>query len=409
MNGWVPFEWITAIRFLREGRMQTIFIITAVSIGVSVIVFMSAMLSSLQANFIKRVLTSQPHIQLIPPDEVARPQRIGGPGLIVAAAVQRPAQRIRSIDQWQKIRSLLLQWPAVTNVSPTMATSALAARGDASRSITVTGIDPDVYFKVVKIPDYIVAGEPRVLTDDILIGTELAHDLGVNLGDKIIISAASGASRILTIRGIFDLGNKGANQRSTFVALRTAQALAGLVGGLTTIDLTVADVYAAETIAQSVQAATGVEADSWIKTNAQFFTAVNAQKTSNTLIRLFVGLSVAFGIASVLVVSVIQRSKDIGILRAMGTSRGQILRVFLLQGALLGFVGSIAGAAAGGSAIIFWHWYLRQPDGSELFPLVLEPALFVEAVLLAALSGVAAASVPAIRAAKLDPVVAIRG
>lgn len=389
--------------------MQTIFIVMAVSIGVSVIVFMSAMLSSMQANFIKRVLTSQPHIQLIPPDEIARPQRINAPGLVVAAAVQRPAQRIRSIDQWQKIRVLLKDWPNITNVSPTMATSALAARGDASRSITLTGIDPDVYFRIVRIPDYIVAGRVRVLTDDILIGVELARDLGVALGDKIIISSATGASRVLTITAIFDLGSKGANQRSTFVALRTAQALSGLVGGVTTIDLTVTDVYAAETIAQSVQAATGVEADSWIKTNAQFFTAVNAQQTSNTLIRMFVGLSVAFGIASVLVVSVIQRSKDIGILRAMGTSQGQILRVFLLQGGLLGFVGSIIGAAMGGSAVVFWHTYLRQADGSELFPLVLEPSLFVQAVLLAALTGVAAAAVPAIRAARLDPVVAIRG
>ena len=157
------------------------------------------------------------------------------------------------------------------------------------------------------------------------------------------------------------------------------------------------------------QAATGVEADSWIKTNAQFFTAVNAQQTSNTLIRVFVGLSVAFGIASVLVVSVIQRSKDIGILRAMGTSQGQILRVFLLQGGLLGLLGSIVGAAAGASALVFWHGYLRQADGSELFPLVLEPSLFINAVLLAAVTGVAAAAVPALRAAKLDPVVAIRG
>lgn len=409
MNRWVPFEWIASIRFLKEGRMQTIFIVMAVSIGVSVIVFMSAMLSSLQANFIKRVLTSQPHIQLIPPDEVARPQRFAAAGLVVAAAVQRPAQRIRSIDQWQKIRALLKEWPDITNVSPTMTTSALAARGDASRSITVTGIDPDVYFKIVKIPDYIIAGQLRVLTDDILIGSELAHDLGVSVADKIIISSATGASRVLTITAIFDLGNKGANQRSTFVALRTAQALSSLVGGVTTIDLTVKDVYAAETIAQSVQAATGVEADSWIKTNAQFFTAVNAQKTSNTLIRLFVGLSVAFGIASVLVVSVIQRSKDIGILRAMGTSQGQILRVFLLQGGLLGFVGSIVGAALGGYAVVFWHGYLRQADGTELFPLVLEPSLFVAAIMLAALTGVAAAAVPAIRAAKLDPVVAIRG
>lgn len=409
MNPWAPFEWITALRFLKEGRMQTMFIITAVAIGVAVIVFMSAMLSSLQANFIKRVLTSQPHIQLIPPDEVARPLRAFAPGHIVASIIQRPTQRIRSIDQWQKIKVELSGWPDIVTVSPTMATSALAIRGDASRSISLMGIDPDAYFRIVRIPDYIVTGQPRVLTDDILIGIELAKDLGVTLGDKLNITAATGSSRILTITGIFDLGNKGANQRTTFVALRTAQALSKLVGGVTTIDLTVHDVYAADTIAHAVEAATGVEADSWIKTNAQFFTAINAQQTSNTLIRVFVGLSVAFGIASVLVVSVIQRSKDIGILRAMGTSRGQILRVFLLQGGLLGFLGSIIGAVAGGSTVVFWHSYLCQADGSELFPLVLEPSLFVTAVLLAAITGVAAAAVPALRAANLDPVVAIRG
>ncbi len=409
MNTWAPFEWITALRFLREGRMQTLFIVAAVAIGVAVIVFMSAMLSSLQANFIKRVLTSQPHIQLIPPDEIARPLRTSTRTEIVSPIVQRPAQRIRSIDQWQKIRAALSEWPEIVTVSPTMSASALAVRGDASRSITLTGIDPEVYFRIVRIPEYIVAGQPRVQTDDIIVGLDLAKDLGVALGDKLNVTSATGGARVLTISGIFDLGNKGANMRTTFVALRTAQALSRLVGGVTSIDLTVPDVYAAETIALAVQSATGVEADSWIKTNAQFFTAVNAQQTSNTLIRVFVGLSVAFGIASVLVVSVIQRQKDIGILRAMGSSRGQILRVFLVQGGLLGFLGSIVGAAMGGGAYMFWHSYLRQADGSEIFPLIFEPSLYVNAVLLAALTGVAAAAVPALRAAKLDPVVAIRG
>jgi lipoprotein-releasing system permease protein len=409
MNPWAPFEWITALRFLREGRLQTLFILVAVSIGVAVIVFMSAMLASLQANFLKRVLTSQPHIQLIPPDEIARPLRKKEPGQVVASIVQRPAQRIRSIDQWQKIRTALSQWPEITNVTPTMQTSALAVRGDASRSITLNGIDPEAYFRIVRIPDYIIAGQPRLLTDDILVGTELAKDLGASLGDKIIARGGTGATRTLTITGILDFGNKGANQRNTYVALRTAQALANLVGGVTTIDITVDDIYAADRIANAIEAATGVEADSWIKTNAQFFTAVQAQQNSNTLIRAFVGLSVAFGIASVLVVSVIQRSKDIGILRAMGTSRAQILRVFLIQGGLLGLLGSIFGTAAGGSALVLWHAIIRQADGSELFPLLLEPSLFISAVLIAAVTGVAAAAVPALRAAMLDPVVAIRG
>ena len=161
------------------------------------------------------------------------------------------------------------------------------------------------------------------------------------MGDKLRISSASGGENILTVTGIFDLGNKGANQRTTYVALHTAQSLLGLTGGVSSIDVTVKDVYAADAIAARITAATGVEADSWILTNAQFFSAVQAQTTANTTIRFFVGLSVAFGIASVLVVSVVQKSREIGILRAMGISRAQILRVFLLQGGLLGLAGSI--------------------------------------------------------------------
>ncbi|HWT09461.1 MAG TPA: LptF/LptG family permease, partial [Roseomonas sp.] len=143
--------------------------------------------------------------------------------------------------------------------------------------------------------------------------------------------------------------------------------------------------------------------------NLQFFTAVNAQQTSNVVIRVSVGLSVALGIASVLVVSVVQRSREIGILRAMGARRGQILRVFLIQGGVLGLLGSISGSVIAVGALMAWHRYARQADGSELFPLVIDNGLFVAAAMLAALTGVLAAVAPAVRAARLDPVVAIRG
>lgn len=408
MSPGAPFEWTAAIRFLREGRMQSLFIITGVSIGVAVIVFMSAMLSGLQANFISRVLTSQSHIQLVPPEETARPLRTGQ-GMIAGAIVQRPAQRVRSIDQWQTLCQVLGQWPGVTVVAPVVSASALAVRGEASRSISLTGVDPGQYFRIVRIPDFIVSGDAVVSSDEIVIGSDLAQELGVAIGDKISIVPATGEARLLVIRGIFDLGNRAANLRSTFVALRTAQALANLSGGVTSIELAVGDVYAAEEIAARVQSSTGIRADSWIRTNAQFFTAVRAQSSANTIIRLFVGVSVAFGIASVLVVSVIQRSTDIGILRAMGTTRGQILRVFLLQGGLLGLAGSVIGTGMGSGALFVWHARMRQADGSELFPLILEPGLLFSAMLLASLTGVAAAAIPALRAAQLDPVEAIRG
>ncbi len=410
---WLPFEWIVAIRFLREGRLQTLFIIAGVAIGVGVIVFMSALLSGMQANFIRRVLSAQAHIQLLPPRDVTRPLRIGPPasaaGELMAELVQPPLQRLKSIDQWQAVAQQIRSIPGVLVVTPVAAGSALAVRGSASRAISVAGIEPEMYYRIVDLNSKIVRGTVRLTGTDILIGTDLASDLGVEVGDKLRVTAASGAASALSIAGIFDLGNKFANQRNTFIALHTAQSLLGLPGGVTSLEVTVRDVYAAQIIAQRITAATGVEADSWIKTSAQFFTAISAQTTANTAIRFFVGLSVAFGIASVLVVSVVQKSREIGILRAMGISQGQILRLFLLQGGLLGLFGSVVGCLIGSGALALWLDMTRNPDGTPLIPLSFDPKLFAAALVLATLTGLVAAFAPARRAARLNPVAAIRG
>ena len=408
MNRWLPFEWIAALRFLREGRMQTLFIISGVSVGIAVIVFMSALLTGLQANLTKRVLSSQSHITLQPRDEIARPLRLGGKDLELAI-VQMPLQRVRSIDQWQGLLRVLQDDPAIVAVSPVAAGSALAVRGDATRAVSIVGIEPDSYFRVVRLPDNIVAGTVRLSSQDIVIGTELARYLGIGVGDRLTLTAGARTSGALTVTAIFDLGSRPVNERYVYIPLRTAQSLLDLIGGVTSIELTIGDVYAAETVARRLQPMTGAAAYSWIATNAQFFSAVQAQSLSSGVIRLFVALSVALGIASVLVVSVIQRSKDIGILRAMGTSRGQTLRIFLIQGALIGLAGAVIGSILGAGGLLFFHDHVRQAAGSELIPLVLERSLFVAAAVLATLTGVLAAMAPALRASRLDPVVAIRG
>jgi lipoprotein-releasing system permease protein len=406
---WVPFEWIVAIRFLREGRMQTLFILIGVAIGVGVIVFMSALLAGLQGNFIARVLSAQSHIQLLPPKEITRTLHTTTASEVDAAIVQPPLQRLKSIDQWQSLITRVREMADVTVVTPVVSGSALAVRGSASRAISLTGVESQDYFQIVKLPDKIVRGTPRLSGQDMLIGTDLASDLGVDVGDKLRVANAAGVASTLTVSGVFDLGSKGANQRSTFVALRTAQSLLELLGGVTSIEVTVRDVYAAETVAQRISAATGVQADSWIKTGAQFFAAVSAQSTANTAIRFFVGLSVAFGIASVLVVSVVQKSREIGIMRAMGISRGQVLRVFLLQGGLLGWGGAVLGCLVGALGLVLWQHMALNADGTPLFPLVLDPKLFAMALGLATVTGLAAAYAPALRAARLDPVEAIHG
>ncbi|WP_353506235.1 ABC transporter permease [Variovorax brevis] len=255
MNPWLPFEWIVAWRFLREGRMQTLFIVAGITVGVAVIIFMSALLTGLQANIIHRVLTAQSHIQLLPPKEVAR---VLGPadrpvaGVRQLARVQAPLQRLKSIDQWQSLMAQLRAMPEVALVSPVAGGSALAVRGDASRAISIVGVVPDLYFQVVDVPSKVVAGTTRLTNADMLIGIDLASDLGVGVGDKLQVTAASGGDNTLTVTGLFDLGNKGANQRTAYVALRTAQALLGLIGGVSSIDVNVRDIYAAEAVVDAV-------------------------------------------------------------------------------------------------------------------------------------------------------------
>ncbi|MFT5534064.1 MAG: lipoprotein-releasing system permease protein [Burkholderiaceae bacterium] len=409
MSDWLPFEWIAAVRFLREGRLQSIFIIVGAAIGVAVIVFMSALLDGLQANLFKRVLSSQPHIVLQRPQQVAQPQRADANGTQVLTAQQKPSQRISSIDQWQKVRAEMQLRPDVLAVSPSVTGPAFALRGDASQLISLVGIDPEQYARIVPLPEKITAGSYRMTNTDMLIGIQLAEDMGVQVGDKLRVTSANGGSLTLTIAGLFDLGNRAVNQRNVYVLLSTAQNLTGLVGGVSTIDLTVRVPFDAELVAQSISSATGLQALSWIATNSQFFLGLNAQKFSSQMIRLFVGLSVAAGIASVLVVSVVQRSKEIGILRAMGGSRGQVMRLFLIQGGVVGLFGSVLGSAMAAGLLLLWRLVAKNPDGTPMFVITVSVQLFLWAALLATLTGLAAAVTPALRAARLQPVEAIRG
>lgn len=409
MNSWLPFEWIVALRFLREGRMQSLFIILGVAIGVGVIVFMSALLAGMQGNLFRRVLSSQPQITLERPKQQANPVMQSARGQLIASTVQKPSQRMNTVDQWQKVRAQMEARSDVLAVSPTASGPGLVLRGSATQAISLIGIEPDQYIKIVPLPDKMVSGSFRMTNTDMLIGIQLAEDMGVQRGDKLRVTTAAGATLNLNIVGIFDLGSRGANQRTVYVLLSTAQNLLNMVGGVSSIDLKIQDPYAAEDIAKSIASTTGLNALSWIANNNQFFLGMRAQTFSSRMIRIFVGLSVAAGIASVLVVSVVQRQKEIGILRAMGGSRGQILRVFLIQGAVVGLLGSLLGSTLAVGLLSAWKLFAKNPDGTPMFAIDIEPQLFFWSALIAMLAGLLAAVTPAVRAARLDPVVAIRG
>jgi len=401
------FEWAVALRFLREGGMQTVLIVAGSAVGISVIVFISSFLGDLQRDLIRRTLGVQPGIIVRPAEEVAHPQR-GKSDAAPLAQVQARAQRLRSVDQWQALVAELQALPGVRAVSPVAAGPGLATRGDVNKSVTITGIVPAPYVAVTRLDEKIVAGDLRLNPGDAVIGIELARDLGITLGDKLRLSTPTSAGDAYQVRALYDLGQRNLNRAYAYVTLPTAQALLNLPGGVSSVELSVEDLFGAEQLAARLQARMPHEVESWMKANSQLRTALNNQTVMTLLVRFFLALVVAIGVASVLIVSVVQKTREIGILRAMGASRGRILRVFLLQGAMIGAAGAVLGSALGYGLTSVMSQVLRADDGAPLFVAQFNLALYLYTVTGAVVLGLAAAVMPARRAAQLDPAQAIR-
>lgn len=404
---WLGFELRVALRFLREGRMQTLLIMVGVAAGVAVIAYISALINGLQSNTLAKTLGAQAHISVRAPDDVVIPSAVRQSGTSTLSDVQPRAQRLRSVANWQALMPLLEQWPGVAGVSPMVSGSGLALRGEAVQSIALMGVELERYDRMIGLRGKVVSGTARLAPGEAIIGRELAQDLGLRVGDRLTVQTGS-LSEAVRVTALVDLGVKDLNRRTVIVPLRAAQNLLALPGGATGLDITLHDVWVAQAITNTLRRQFPYKIESWQENNAQLVSALNAQSISTSIIRGVVLAVVVLGIASVLVVSVVQKSREIGILRAMGATRGQILRVFLLQGAVLGAIGSALGLALAVALIWVFTHFVRGSDGLPLFVISLPPRTGLQVALIATVCGVLAAIAPARRAAALDPAQAIR-
>ena len=410
------FERRVAMRFLREGRMQSLLIIVGVAAGVAVVTYISALIAGLQANTLDKTLGAQAHLSISPlEDRVLRAREPLPAGTSVLQQTQARAQRARSVAEWQSLLPHLQALPGVQAVSPMVLGAGLALRGQAQKSITLMGVELDRYDPIVHLRSKVVAGRARLGPGEAIIGVELAHDLGLRVGDRLTLATSATASGTAIgddtarVTALVDLGVRELNRRTVIVPLRAAQSLVGLPGGATHIELALRDVWAAPTLAAQLAQRWPYRVESWQDTNASLVSALNAQSISTGLIRAVVMVVVVvLGIASVLVVSVVQKQREIGILRAMGATQGQVMRVFLLQGAIVGALGSVLGVLLALGLIAAFTTFVRGSDGLPLFSISLAPGLALRIAALATVCGVLAAVAPARRAAQLDPALAIR-
>ncbi|MFZ7310632.1 ABC transporter permease [Comamonas jiangduensis] len=401
------FEWTVALRFLREGRMQSLLIVAGVAAGVAVVTYITALIHGLQANTVNKTLGTQAHITVRAPEDVVVPLLPAKAQGVVVSDTQPRAQRLRSVANWQQLVPVLEAGAGVVAVSPMVSGAGLALRGEASQAIALMGVELERYQRIVNLREKIVAGRWGLAPGEAMIGVELASDLGVRPGDRFTIDTGS-VTEPVRVTALLDMGVKDLNRRTVVIPLRSAQNLLGVPGGATVLDLKVADVWTAETLAQQLRQRYDYDIESWQATNAQLVSALNAQSISTAVIRGVVLIVVVLGIASVLVVSVVQKRKEIGILRAMGTTQAQVLRMFLLQGAVVGALGSVGGVLLAAVLVQLFTFFARDAAGGALFEIHLSGVDALSAALTATVCGVLAAVIPARSAARLDPAQAIR-
>lgn len=410
MQGWLGFELRVALRFLREGRMQTLLIIVGVAAGVAVVAYISALIAGLQGSTLAKTLGAQAHVVLRAPDDLVTPARMADEA-VALSEVQPRVQRLRSVANWQALVPLLEQMAPIAAVSPMVSGSGLALRGEAAQAIALMGVELERYERIVSLRSKVVSGSARLDPGEAILGRELAADLGVRVGDRVTLQTTVGGRTVsdaVRVTALVDLGVRDLNRRTVLVPLRGAQSLLGLPGGATVLDMTLKDVWTANELAAELRQRYPYKVESWQENNAQLVSALNAQSVSTALIRGVVMVVVVLGIASVLVVSVVQKRREIGILRAMGATRGQVLRVFLVQGAVVGALGSALGVLLAVALIWAFTHFVRGSDGLPLFAITLPLATALQVAGLATLCGVLAAIAPARRAAAMDPAQAIR-
>lgn len=391
-----------AIRHLLAHRGQTSLLVAGVALGVSVFVFMSALIGGLAELLTARTVGSIPHIVLEAAERGPQSSWGGDAAQIVR---QKDLGRRDQIPVWEPLIEVIERTPNVTAVSPQIAGGAFIERGQAVEPVSVVGVMPDRLTAIADIAGAIVSGGGDLPPDGILVGSRLADDLDLRVGQVIRIASDRGRSRSLRVQGIFTLGIGSADRQTAYVNFTAARALFDLPTGVTRIEIKVSPATRADGIAAQLHRSTGLDAIPWTRENSQLFEGLDAQARTGLIIKTFALVTIVVGIASAMLLSIARRQAEIGIMRAMGASKTLVVTIYLIEGTLLGVAGGLMGAS------LAWLALLPFPpvDDVQVGALPIDRAQgdFLLAILLTSLAAMLASLLPARRAAQIDPVDAI--
>jgi len=403
MNNSLTFEFSLARRFLEENKLQTLLIVLGIAIGVAVMVFLTALIDGLQADLIQKTVGKAPHIVVTSAEAVSQEavKSVDGHTVLMIDTTQKDQ---RPIGEYHMLVNVFSADQRIRAVLPAVDGSGLIRRGQVTRGVLLRGFDLDQANRIYDISNSVIEGNRKPINNSVLIGKDLAVDLGVSSGDPISLELPGQDPLALMVDGIFDLGVSAINQRWLVMDQRQAAALLGIGDQVTSLELQVQDVFLAEQIARAWSSKLpNYQLKSWQETNAQLLTALKSQSSSSYTIQFFVLLAVILGVASVLAINAVQKSKQIGILKAMGIRTNSVARAFMIQGVVLGLMGSITGFGLG----IFLTKIFILLAGQQL-TLLLKPLSVIVILSSTMLSATLSAYLPARRVSQLNPIEVIR-
>lgn len=375
----MKFAFSVAKRFLGYNKGQTIMIMVGIAIGVSVQIFIGLLITGLQESLIDKTVGSTPHITITQEDEMSFYDFEVNNDAFTAVVYQAdgPAFALNDEDD----ASVLLR--------------GLSSEGD----------------KLYKLSDKLVEGKMPSIKNEVIIGLGLKDKLNVKLNDDLALRTISNQTVDVKVVGIVDLKVDSINNSWILSTLPTAQSLFEIDDEITSIAIQVEDVFTADSLAEEIKSnlpVTDLKVINWKEQNEDLLSGLNGQSISSIMIQVFVLVSVVLGIASVLAITVLQKSKQIGILKAMGIPDNTASLIFLFQGLILGFYGAILGVLFGLGLILSFTTFARNPDGSALIPINFDIPFILFSGSIAILSALIASFIPAARSKKLSPIEVIR-
>ena len=370
-----------AKRFLTYSKGQTLAIMLGIAIGVSVQIFIGLLITGLQTGLIDKTVGNSAHIIVTQVDDEAFSVTQSG---------------FKPVDDFTSI-SYAVDGALVVRVGDTSASALLRSADEGALAI-------------YDYEEKLTAGRLPQTDDEVILGNLLAEELGVDVGDTVTLQTFTNETREVTVTGVFDLSVAAINERWMVGTPSGAQSLFGLGNNVTSIEIQVKDVFAADALALTLkdELRSGYSVVDWKSQNESLLSGLNGQSISSLMIQIFVLISVVLGIASVLAITVLQKSKQIGILKAMGINDTKASLIFLFQGLILGIFGALLGVALGVGLLVSFTTFARNPDGTALIPITFDVPFILFSVGVALVSAMVASLIPANRTRKLSPIEVIR-